>query len=52
MLEEKLGTEKLKCVLNIIAQERPNLAFAPNDIFAVLKGLSINYLVNEHNRDY
>uniref|UniRef100_A0A1J3CV42 Protein prenyltransferase alpha subunit repeat-containing protein 1 n=1 Tax=Noccaea caerulescens TaxID=107243 RepID=A0A1J3CV42_NOCCA len=42
MLEEKLGTEKLKCVLKIVAQERPNLAFAPNDIFAVLKGLSIN----------
>jgi len=25
MLEEKLGTEKVKCVLNTIAQERPSL---------------------------
>ncbi|CAA7017434.1 unnamed protein product [Microthlaspi erraticum] len=26
-LEEKLGAEKLKCLLNIVAKERPNLAF-------------------------
>ncbi|XP_048623702.1 uncharacterized protein LOC106416896 [Brassica napus] len=30
MLEEKLGTEKLKCVLSTVDQERPLLAFAPN----------------------
>ncbi|CAH8289373.1 unnamed protein product [Eruca vesicaria subsp. sativa] len=34
MLEEKLGTEKLKCVLNTVDQERPSLLLHQIDIFA------------------
>ncbi|CAN6971811.1 hypothetical protein IGI04_034860 [Brassica rapa subsp. trilocularis] len=33
MLEEKLGTEKLKCVLNTLDQERPSLLLHQIDIF-------------------
>ncbi|KAF3569469.1 hypothetical protein DY000_02013365 [Brassica cretica] len=34
MLEEKLGTEKLKCVLSTVDQERPSLLLHQIDIFA------------------
>ncbi|KAG2302297.1 hypothetical protein Bca4012_060616 [Brassica carinata] len=34
MLEEKLGTEKLKCVLNTVDQERPSLLLHQIDTFA------------------
>lgn len=34
MLEEKLGTEKIKCILNTVAQERPSSLLHQLDIFA------------------
>ncbi|CAN7078773.1 hypothetical protein Bca4012_077858 [Brassica carinata] len=34
MLEEKLGTEKIKCILNTVAQERPTSLLHQLDIFA------------------
>ncbi|KAF8091322.1 hypothetical protein N665_0448s0037 [Sinapis alba] len=41
MLEEKLGTEKLKCLLNTVDQERPSLVLHQIDTFAA-----------KHNNDY
>ncbi|CAH8381569.1 unnamed protein product [Eruca vesicaria subsp. sativa] len=34
MLEDKLGTEKIKCLLNTVAQERPSSLLHQLDVFA------------------
>ncbi|CAN7028008.1 unnamed protein product [Brassica oleracea var. botrytis] len=41
MLEEKLGTEKLKCVLSTGDQERPSLLLHQIDIFALLTDVGV-----------